>query len=101
MVDDARIVRLRLGDDRGELVMDIGAKPVLIAVLAASVAREAHHVVDRLHRRSLTEVDASFATAQSRRCELLLWGECRTRDDRRLGVGRYPPPHGIRDPSHR
>ena len=24
-------------------------------------------------------------------------GEYRTRDDRRVGVGRYPPPHGIRN----
>jgi hypothetical protein len=52
MVDDARIVPLRLGDDGGELITDMGAKPVLIAVLAASVAREAHHVVNRLHDRS-------------------------------------------------
>src|SRR5262245_44798968 len=101
MVDDARIVRLRLGDDRGELVTDIGAKPVLIAVLAASVAREAHHVVDRLHRRSLTEVDASLLRLNHEGASSSYGGECRTRDDRRVGVGRYPPPHGIRDPSHR
>src|SRR5215831_5258479 len=89
MVDDARIVRLRLGDDRGELVTDIGAKPVLIAVLAASVACEAHHIVDRLHGRSLTEVDASIATARSRRCELLRSGERGAKPSRQGRIARH------------
>ena len=52
MVDDARVVRLRLAHDGVQLAADVRPETFLVAVPALAVAGPGHHVVDRFHALS-------------------------------------------------
>ena len=67
VIDDAREVRARLGDDPVERAAHIRTKAVFVAVLALAVAGPAHHVIEGFHRARFEKVGGAPIVGQRRR----------------------------------